>query len=174
MQALRRFWALTIWAYVVWLLLTWTFTYVQQLTGVGVALCVAGALTPLGRVAGPWRLLEPARFLGVVRLLVVSAVQIAKANVSLARRIWAPSRPLHSGMVIVPTTQRSDGGIAAVGIITSLIVDNQIIDLDRERHELQYHAVQVPHGNRKHPEDDINAPIERLLPPILGRTGRDA
>ena len=47
-------------------------------------------------------------------------------------------------MVIVPTTESSDGGLAAVGLITSLIVDNQIVDLDRATHRLQYHAVAVP------------------------------
>jgi multicomponent Na+:H+ antiporter subunit E len=70
-------------------------------------------------------------------------------------------------MMIVPTQERTDGGLAATGLITSLIVDNQIVDIDRERSELQYHAVAVPHGNRQHPEDDINAPVERLLRPIV-------
>jgi hypothetical protein len=58
-------------------------------------------------------------------------------------------------------------GLAATGLISSLIVDNQIVDINRERSELQYHAVAVPHGNRQHPEDDINAPVERLLRPIV-------
>ena len=101
------------------------------------------------------------------RLITAALRRIVLANIELARRIWAPSRPLSSGMVIVPTQERTDGGLAATGLISSLIVDNQIVDIDRERSELQYHAVAVQHGNRQHPEDDINAPVERLLRPIV-------
>lgn len=164
---MRRVVALGVWAYIVWVLLTWTLTLEQQVVGVLVALAVAVSMAPLGHVAPPWRLLEERRFRGVLRLIASALRRIVLANIALARRIWAPSRPLSSGMVIVPTQERSDAGIAATGLITSLIVDNQIVAIDRDRNELQYHAVAVPHGNRKHPEDDINAPIERLLAPLV-------
>ena len=168
-QLMTRMVMLAGWAYAVWVLLTWTATLEQLLVGLAVALAVGLILAPLGAVAAPWRLLEPKRLAGAIRLGGAALRRIVVANVDLARRIWSPSRPLHSGMVIVPTGQRTDGALAATGLITSVIVDNQIVDLDRERNELQYHAIAVPHGNRKHPEDDINAPIERLLGPIVGR-----
>jgi multicomponent Na+:H+ antiporter subunit E len=161
--------ALAAWAYLVWLLLTWTSTLEQLLAGLVPALAVGLAFAPLGEVARPWRVLTPRRLLAAVRLIGATLVRIVVANVDLARRIWSPARPLRSGMLIVPTTQRSDGGLAASGLITSLIVGNQIVDVDRERNQLQYHAVELPHGNRKHPEDDVNAPIERLLGPLVGR-----
>ena len=163
----RQVAALSAWAYLAWVLLTWTLTAEQQLVGMLVAIAVGLSMAPLGRVAAPWRLLEPQRFVGVLRLVGAALGRIVVANIELARRIWAPSRPLSSGMVIVPTRERTDGGLAATGLITSLIVDNQLVDIDRARNELQYHAVAVPHGNRKHPEDDINAPVERLLGPIV-------
>jgi multicomponent Na+:H+ antiporter subunit E len=163
----RRVAALSVWAYLVWVLLTWTLTAEQVLVGVLVALAVAVSMAPLGHVVSPWRLLDTRRFVGVLRLIGSALCRIVVANIELARRIWAPSRPLSSGMVIVPTEERSDGGLAATGLITSLIVDNQLVDIDRDRNELQYHAVAVPPGNRKHPEDDINAPVERLLAPIV-------
>lgn len=158
--------ALTIWGYLVWLVLTWTATVEQQVFGVGLALASALLMAPLGNVVPPWRLLDPRRLLGIIRLMASALVRIVQANVNLSRRIWAPSRPLHSGMVIVPTRERSDAGLAGTGLISSLVVDNQIVDLDRVHNELQYHAIAVPHGNRAHPEDDINAPIERLLDPL--------
>ncbi len=164
---MRRVLALSGWAYLVWLLLTWTRTAEQQLAGILVALASGLAMAPLGDVAAPWRLLSPRRLGALLRLLVSAVGQIVLANVDLARRIWTPSRPLSSGMAIVPTRQRTDAGLAATGLITSLIVDNQLVDLDRRRHQLQYHAVAVPHGSRKHPEDDINAPAEELLAPIV-------
>jgi multicomponent Na+:H+ antiporter subunit E len=166
---IRRFLALTGWAYVAWLLLTWTRTLEAQLVGLGLAFALGLLFAPLGDVAAPWRLLERHRLLGVARLAAVALGRIVAANLDLARRIWSPIRPLRSGMVILPTQERSDGGLAATGLITSLIVGNQVVDLDRERHELQYHVIDAPHGNRKHPEDDINAPIERLLEPVVGR-----
>jgi multicomponent Na+:H+ antiporter subunit E len=166
---MRRVVALAAWAYPVWLLLTWTLSLEQLLTGLVVAVAVGLAFAPLGEVARPWRLLAPRRLLAVARLIGATLVRIVVANVDLARRIWSPGLPLRSGMLVVPTTQRTDGGLAATGLITSLIVGNQIVDVDRARHQLQYHAVELPHGNRQHPEDDVNAPIERLIAPLAGR-----
>ncbi len=93
---------------------------------------------------------------------------IVVANLKLSRLILTPSLPLRSGMVIVPTAARSDGGLAAVGLITSLIVDNQIVDVDRARHLLQYHAVCVPEGGREQAREAINGPVERMLEPLTG------
>jgi multicomponent Na+:H+ antiporter subunit E len=90
------------------------------------------------------------------------------ANLSLSRRIWSPSRPLRPGMVVVPTELRSDGGLAAVGLISSLIVDNQIVDVDRDRHELQYHAVWIDSADPEVNRRKINGPLEERLRPFTG------
>jgi len=86
-----------------------------------------------------------------------------------SRRIWTPSLPLASGMVVVPTELRSDAGVGALGLITSLIVDNQIVDVDRSRNELQFHAVDVPEGGTPAKRAAITGPTERALAPILRR-----
>jgi len=163
----RRVVALYIWAAAAWLLLTWTVTFEQLVTGGLVALAAALALFSFDEVAAPWRLLDPRVLFAVVRLVVVALARIVRANVVLAYRIWAPSRPVRSGMLIVPTSMRTDGGIGGTGLITSLIVDNQITDLDRERQELQYHAVAVPEGDRGQRAMSVNAPVEKLLAPIV-------
>ncbi len=72
-------------------------------------------------------------------------------------------------MVITPTRERTDGGLAGVGVISSLIVDNQITDLDARAHELQYHAVAVPDGGREKAYQQINGPVEKLLKPFQPR-----
>jgi multicomponent Na+:H+ antiporter subunit E len=161
--------ALFVWAYGTWLLLTWTVTFEQLVFGGLLAAAVALAMAPLGSVARPWLLLEPRRFAAVLRLLVVALGRIVVANVGLARRIWAPSRPLASGMVVVPTTMRTDGGLGGVGLISSLIVDNQIVDVDRRHHQLQYHAVDVPRGTDEKKAGAINGPVEELLAPLVRR-----
>jgi multicomponent Na+:H+ antiporter subunit E len=155
--------ALSCWCYLVWILLTWTRTAEQLLFGAVVSLLVGFALAPLGKVAGPWRLLTPRAARAVVRIAGTALVRIPVANVRLAIRIWRPSRPLRSGMVVVPTEERSDLGLTTVGLITSLIVDNQIVDLDRKHHLLQYHAVEVPEGGREASRAAVNGPIERDL-----------
>jgi multicomponent Na+:H+ antiporter subunit E len=157
----RRVIALFCWAYLVWVVLTWTRTLEQLLFGAVVALGVAVALAPLGEVAAPWQLLTPRRLVAAAALLVLAGRRIVAANLRLARLIWDPRRPLRSGMVIVPTQERSDGGLTAVGLITSVIVDNQLVDLDRKAAQLQYHAVEVPDGGSA--RDKINGPVERLL-----------
>jgi multicomponent Na+:H+ antiporter subunit E len=159
--------ALGVWAYAAWVLLTWTpFTAETEGFGLATAVAVAFALAPLGDVARPWLIADPRRLAAVLRLLGGTLRGIVVANLKLARLIWSPSLPLHSGMVIVPTDARTDGGLAAVGLISSLIVDNQIVDVDRGRHLLQYHAVTVPEGGRRAAREAINGPVERMLEPL--------
>ncbi|MDQ2706253.1 MAG: Na+/H+ antiporter subunit E [Actinomycetota bacterium] len=158
------------WCYLVWLPLSGTFTVEQLLFGAGVSLIVAAALAPLGPpVPGPWWLLRPRRLLAVSWLVAVVLSKVVLANVALAARVWRSSRRLNSGMVVVPTTQRSPGGLAAVGVLTSLIVDNQIVDVDRSRHELQYHCLTVPERAGWGARAEINGPVETLLSPLAGR-----
>jgi multicomponent Na+:H+ antiporter subunit E len=159
-ERIRNAARLTVWAYAVWLFLTWTATAEQLIFGLLLAIATGVAMAPLGEVVAPWRLLDPRRAWAIGRLVGYGLTHIAWANVGLARRIWAPSRPLRSGMVVVPTIARTDGELAAAGLISSLIVDNQIVDLDRSEHELQYHVVAVPRGDRA---EAINAPVERRV-----------
>jgi multicomponent Na+:H+ antiporter subunit E len=168
-RILARLIGLWCWGYLVWALLTWTLTVEQVLLGAFIAAAVAVALAPLGEVAGPWKLLRPRALAGGVWLLLAAAGRVLLANLRLSRRIWDPRRPLASGMVITPTRERTDGGLAAVGVISSLIVDNQITDLDARAHELQYHAVAVPHGGPEDVRAQVNGPVEDLLKPFQPR-----
>jgi len=167
-EYLRRAFALGVWAYGVWLILTWTATAEQLIFGGSLALGTGLVLAPLGPVAPPWSMFAPLRLVALLRLAAYALFNIAKANVKLARRILSPSRPLRSGMVIVPTLARTDGELAATGVITSLIVDNQIVDLDRKRRELQSHAVWIEDPDPAANRAKINGPLERRLRPFTG------
>jgi multicomponent Na+:H+ antiporter subunit E len=162
--------ALAVWVYAVWLLLTWTATAEQLVFGALLAIVLAVAMAPLGDVVAPWRLADLRRLAAIVALMGAAAVRVMRANLGLARRIWSPSRPLASGMVIVPTQLRTDAALGSTGLITSLIVDIQIIDLDRNRNVLQYHAVSVPKGSKADQTEAINAPVERLVARIDRRS----
>ena len=159
----RRVCALFCWAFGVWVLLTWTLTVQQLAFGAEIAAVVAVALAPLGAVAGPWQLLAPRRLAATAALLLLAARRIVIANLRLSRLIWDPRLPLRSGMVVVPTQEQSAGGLTAVGLITSVIVDNQLVDVDRSRAQLQYHAVEVPEGGPDRAREAINGPVERHL-----------
>jgi multicomponent Na+:H+ antiporter subunit E len=142
----QRIAALAAWAYAVWILLTWTATVEDLLVGAVIALAYGIALAPLGEVVGPWTAMRPRRIGALVMLVAECVARIVVANLSLTRRILSPSRPLRSGMVVVATEARSDGELAATGVLTSLVVDNQLVDLDRSRRRPQYHAMAVPAG----------------------------
>jgi multicomponent Na+:H+ antiporter subunit E len=159
----RRVLALFCWAFGIWVLLTWTLTLEQMLFGVAAAVIVAVALAPLGEVAAPWQLLAPRHLAAVAALLALAACRIVVANLRLSALVWNPRRPLRSGMVVVATQERSAGSLTAVGLITSVIVDNQLVDLDRGAGQLQYHAVLVPGGGPGQARAEINGPVERLL-----------
>lgn len=160
--------ALSIWCFGIWVLLTWTRTWSQLLFGAGVSIAVGFACSFMGPVLKPWRLLSSVRLLAIVRLSVSALGRIVKANLSLSRRIWSPSLPLRTGMVVVPTKRRSEAEVAATGLLSSLIVDNQIIDVDRRRHELQYHCVWVRSEDPDENYEAVNGPVETHLKRIRG------
>ena len=164
-----RYVGAVLWCYLVWNLLTWTATAENLGIGLGVALLIALAIAPAGEIVPPWRLLDPRRWWGLARLLAVVTWRIARANITLAYRIWAPARPIASGMITTPTLARTDGEIVTVGLTTSLIVDNQIIDLDRRSHRLQFHGVAVPPPGDQHARQANNGPVEG---PLLSITRR--
>jgi multicomponent Na+:H+ antiporter subunit E len=151
-----RFLAVFCWAYLTWALLTWTLTVEQVIAGVAVSVLAALACVRLGPVAGPWTLLAPRRAWALARLAGSVSGRMVWANLRLTRLIWSPHPRPRSGMVIVPTTVRGEGALATVGVLTSVIVDSQLVDVDRDRGELQYHVVEVGGG-------EINAPVEKLL-----------
>ena len=165
---MHRLLSLAAWAFLVWVLLTWTRTVEQLAFGAASAVVVALVLAPLGTVVAPWRLAEPARLRRLLRVLASSLVRIVVANLRLSRRVWSPSRPLRSGMLVVPTEMTTPGGLAAIGMLTSVIVDNQLVDLDPARRLLQYHAVWVTTEDPEQAREQVNGPLERLLRPLEG------
>lgn len=92
------------------------------------AVLAALALAPFGRAIGPRWFLTPRRVLAVVRLVAATSGRVAIANVKLSARIWNPRRPLSSGTIVVATHEHNDGDLAAMGLISALVVDNQIVD----------------------------------------------
>ena len=50
------------------------------------------------------------------------------------------------------------GQVGAVGLLTSLVVDNQVVDVDLDERTMLYHCVEVP---RDDPYDAVNGPVER-------------
>jgi multicomponent Na+:H+ antiporter subunit E len=146
--------------YLVWTLLTWTLTLEVLTVGAAVSALITAAMLPLLADSGTIRV-TPRRVARVGALAALVARNIVLANLQLARRIWSPSRPIRTGMVVVPTKVRSDSGLCAVGVITSLIVDNQIVDVDRARHTMLYHAIVVPEPDAAY--DQVNGPIDRRV-----------
>jgi multicomponent Na+:H+ antiporter subunit E len=146
--------------YLVWNLLMWDLTLEVLTVGAFVCLLVTAAMLPLLADSGTIRI-TPARVARGFELGLLAVGKMVLANLQLAPRIWAPSRPIKSGMVVVPTRVRSDAGLCAVGVLTSLIVDNQIVDVDRARHKLLYHTIVVPAPDEAY--DEINGPVDRRV-----------
>ncbi|HEX6446221.1 MAG TPA: Na+/H+ antiporter subunit E [Streptosporangiales bacterium] len=154
--------ALFPWCFLVWVVLTWTLTVEQLAFGVLAAALVTMGLSPRHRVPGPWRLFLPLNLYVFGRLLVLVVARVVVANVHLASLVWRPQIPVRSGMVVVPTRVSSSGSLTLVGLLSSLIVMNQIVDVDRERGQMQYHTVDAP-ADTDEAYDTMNGPIERIL-----------
>lgn len=159
------------WCFLVWLLLSWTATAEQLLTGAAISVAAAVALSPLGPVRGPWHVLRPRVLWPLLRLAGTVARGVVTANVRLAAHIWAPHPSPPSGMVVARTAATSDTQLAATGLLSSLVVDNQLVDVAAAGHELQYHAVTVPGTTPDTVRERVNGPIEDRMPPA-GRKQR--
>jgi multicomponent Na+:H+ antiporter subunit E len=147
-------------------MLSLSVTVESLLTGVVLSVGAAAALSRLGAVHGPWALLRPGRLGPLLRLVGGLAVDSTRANLQMARRVWTPRPRLRTGMVVVGTRARTDGQVGAVGLLTSLVVDNQVIDVDLDERTMLYHCVEVPRGE---PYDAVNGPVERRLLAIVDR-----
>jgi multicomponent Na+:H+ antiporter subunit E len=161
MPMIRRRLHIGAWALLTWLLLTWT-TSVQQLAaGVVVSVLAGWALAPVAPIAAPWSVLVPSRAWRVLAIALDCAVRIVQANVVLARRIWDPKLPIRTGMLVFPTPLRSEGAVGAVGILSSLVVDNQLVDL--ETGHLQYHAIWAEPSDPAHAHRRVMGRLEPLV-----------
>jgi multicomponent Na+:H+ antiporter subunit E len=134
------------------------------LYGAAASVLAAVAISPLGPAARPWLLLDVRRLGRLAALAATSLVRIVRANAVLARRVWSPSLPLRSGMLVFPTKMKSDGALTAVALVSSVIVDNQLVDLEPGR--VQYHAIWVDSTDPEEAYEAINGPLERLLQPL--------
>ena len=157
---------LAAWCFLAWLMLSLSVSVESLVTGVVLSLGAAAALSPLGDAPGPWTLLRPRRVVPLRRLVGGLAVDCTRANLQMARRVWAPHPRLRTGMVVVGTQARTEGQVGAVGLLTSLVVDNQVVDVDLDERTMLYHCVEVP---RDDPYDAVNGPVERRLLAIEDR-----
>lgn len=161
-QLVRRTLALSAWCYPVWLLLTLTPTVEVLVVGVPISVLCAALLAPLAPAAGPWRLLRPRTAWRWLRATVRLGASIVRANVVMARTVWSPSVRPPSGMVVVPTRTDDPDLLATVGLLSSLVVDNQVVDVDPSRSQMLYHCVRVPAVDADAYEQ-VNGPVERLV-----------
>jgi multicomponent Na+:H+ antiporter subunit E len=153
--------ALVVWGYGVWTLLTWTATVEFLVAGVLVASACALVSALLGRATAPWALLSPRRLTAELRLGWTLLVRVTIANIGMARRIWTPRLPVHTGIVEVTSRSRDTTRMAATGLLTSLVVDNQVVDLDPSTKETLYHCVDVPAESERY--DEVLGHIEPLV-----------
>ena len=137
--------------------------------GAVTSVLAALVISPLGPAARPWLLLDVRRLGRLLALAGVSLVRIIRANVGLARRVWSPTLPLRSGMLVFPTKMKSDGGVTAVALVSSVIVDNQLVDVEPGR--FQYHAVWITSTDPDEAYEAINGPLERLVQPLDPESG---
>ena len=159
---------LAAWLMLVWLLLSWMVT--PESLAIGAVASFAGALAfvRVSRTPGPWVFLQPRRLLAVTRFAGYLLGRVVVANVRLSRMVVTSGRPSASGMVIVPTRASSDSDLAAVGLLSSLVVDNQLVDLDRSRRELMYHVMEAPPADPDAAVAAINGPIEARIRKVHG------
>jgi multicomponent Na+:H+ antiporter subunit E len=156
----------TCWCLLAWVLLTWTATIEVLATGLLVSALCALAVTRLGSLPPPWCVLRPSVAIPLARLAGSLSVRTVRANLGMAARVWSGRPPPRTGMVVVPTRVHDAGRLGAVGLLTSLVVDNQVVDVDPSSGEMLYHCLEVPEGDRY---DAVNGPLEQRVLDVGGR-----
>jgi multicomponent Na+:H+ antiporter subunit E len=124
-----------------WLLLWRSFTPLDVLVGIGVALLATRIfeLPPVqltGRLHVGWLIAYLLRFAGEV---VAGSVQVAAYALD-------PRRRPHTAVVEVKLTTRSDLILTLVAVTLSLVPGSLVIEVDRARSTLFLHVLGVPDG----------------------------
>ena len=157
---------LAAWCFLAWLMLSLSVSVESLVTGLVLSLGAAAALSPLGEVPGPWTLLRPRRVGATAPPGGWAGGRLhAREPPDGPARVDAPPAAAH-GDGRRRDAARTDGQVGAVGLLTSLVVDNQVIDVDLDERTMLYHCVEVPRGE---PYDAVNGPVERRLLAIEDR-----
>ena len=123
----------------IWIFVTWSFSVQELAAGAVVSLAASVFVAQFFNHEGSFRFYGP---LDILKLLVYSftfLVELVKANVDMAKRVYGGCKKVNPGIVKVPTDMKSDYGLALVANSITLTPGTITLDVAEENGQNCYY-----------------------------------
>lgn len=92
-----------------------------------------------------------------IKYFVVLIIEILKANIMVARIVFAPKIDIKPGIIAVPINTKTNGGITAIANTITLTPGTLTIDMSDDRSVLYVHCIDAsdPDGIRESIKNDL-------------------
>lgn len=147
-----------------WLLLTWSLSTEELMAGAVVSLAAALFASRFLIHENAFWLLNPAKLFGLIYyVLIVFPVELVKANVDVAKRVFGGCKNINPGIVKIPVELESEYGQAMLANSITLTPGTITMDIAEEEGQTYYyvHWIDVTAPSGKEAGDAIKATLEK-------------
>ena len=124
---------------VVWVLITWSFTVQELAAGVLVSIATALFSSRFFVHGDSYRFFNPAKIFSLLGYSVTFFVELVKANLDMAKRVYGGCKAVNPGIVKVPTEMKSDYGLALLS--DSITLTPGTLTVDQRNGRFLVHAL---------------------------------
>ena len=149
-----------------WILLTWSFSVQELAAGAVVSLAVALFSARFFIHEKAFWLAAPAKFFGLLGyVLFTFPVELVKANVDVAKRVFGGCKNINPGIVKVPVNLESEYGQAMLANSITLTPGTITMDIAEEEGQTYYyiHWIDVATAEPKEAGDAIKGTLEKAV-----------
>jgi multicomponent Na+:H+ antiporter subunit E len=148
---------------VVWVLITWSFTVQELAAGVLVSIATALFSSRFFVHGDSYRFFNPAKIFSLLGYSVTFFVELVKANLDMAKRVYGGCKAVNPGIVKVPTEMKSDYGLALLSDSITLTPGTITMDVAEEdgKNFLYVHWIDVTAESGEQAGEAIKGALEK-------------
>lgn len=148
---------------VVWVLITWSFTVQELAAGILVSIATALFSSRFFVHGDSYRFFNPAKIFSLLGYSVTFFVELVKANLDMAKRVYGGCKAVNPGIVKVPTEMKSDYGLALLSDSITLTPGTITMDVAEEdgKNFLYVHWIDVTAESGEQAGEAIKGALEK-------------
>lgn len=146
-----------------WVLVTWAFTAQELAAGAVVSLAVALFSSRFFIHEKAFWLFNPKKFFGLLAYIPTFLVELVKANVDVAKRVFGGCKDINPGIVKVPVGLKSEYGQSMLANSITLTPGTITMEITEEDDQTYYyiHWINVAAESGKEAGDAIKGTLEK-------------
>lgn len=146
-----------------WVLVTWAFTVQELAAGAVVSLAVALFSSRFFIHEKAFWLFNPKKFFGLLAYIPTFLVELVKANVDVAKRVFGGCKDVNPGIVKVPVDLKSEYGQSMLANSITLTPGTITMEVTEEDEQTYYyiHWINVTAESGKEAGDAIKGTLEK-------------